>query len=287
MRPGDGADGRAGARRRSRSGAAGISSPRLRGGGQRARERRFPGEGAGAGAGAAAIGPRAPSAPARVRGGSPAGRGIFAGRRRRLDFDRLQVPWRHGSGVSTGAGGLDRRGAAGLAVFTRRGAATGVTASPVGRRPPGLLSPPRAEALGVSAYDALVGTFRPRCRACLPTNRAPRPLRSCSTRSHLDAVLLFQKRHHVLAREVEQLRDFVNPNCCQKYALRSFRLRRSTLFVLLRPQVPLHSAGSSTTAADSCGTAQTLRHATGRIPRRLGGGRLAVSFPTRLLRAPL
>ena len=31
---------------------------------------------------------------------------------------------------------------------------------------------------------------------------------------HLDAVIALQQRHHFLARGVEQLRDFVNPDCC-------------------------------------------------------------------------
>src|SRR5207244_1396552 len=33
---------------------------------------------------------------------------------------------------------------------------------------------------------------------------------------HLDAMVLLQERHDILAREVEKLRDFINPNCCQK-----------------------------------------------------------------------
>src|SRR6185295_1666408 len=36
---------------------------------------------------------------------------------------------------------------------------------------------------------------------------------------HLDAMVLLQKRHDVLALEVEKLCDFVNPNCCQKLPL--------------------------------------------------------------------
>ena len=68
---------------------------------------------------------------------------------------------------------------------------------------------------GVSANEAFEGTLSPRCRAMrddeLPRDdlfdRARRAL-------HLDAVIALEQRHHFLARGVEKLRDFVNPDCC-------------------------------------------------------------------------
>ena len=64
---------------------------------------------------------------------------------------------------------------------------------------------------------------------------------------HLDAVVALQQRDHFLARGVEQLRDFVNPDCCQieTSALSSrltpsrFRVRRRLLRSPRLPSVAL------------------------------------------------
>ena len=74
----------------------------------------------------------------------------------------------------TGAGaGISPAGAAGLAVLTRRGAGIAGAAGFGGSaaRPAGFFADPRdVTGACVSAYAALDGTFKPRCRACFVTN---------------------------------------------------------------------------------------------------------------------
>ena len=116
-------------------------------------------------------------------------------------------------------------GAAGLAVFTSRGAGIGGAAGfcGSGALPPGFLTPPR-EAVGVSANEAFDGTLIPRCRA-RRVDELPRDdfLDRARCALHLDAVIAFQQRDDFLARGVEQLRDFVDPNCCQIETSARFR----------------------------------------------------------------
>ena len=116
-------------------------------------------------------------------------------------------------------------------------------------------APPRTAA-GVSANEAFVGTLMPRCRASrldeLPRDdlfdRARRAL-------HLDAVVRLQQRDHFLAGGVEQLRDSVNPNCCQietsarsvtsVFAAGSSAGRRCRVASARRAQRPLGAAASA------------------------------------------
>src|SRR6266545_3645688 len=118
-----------------------------------------------------------------------------------------------GSAVSGAATTGSAAGAAGFAVLTRRGAGIAGAAGFAGSAalPPGFLSPPLFAGPGVSANDAFVGILMFRCRACFPTNS-----RATTSSIVLDAVVLFEKGHDFLAREVEQLRDLINPDCCQK-----------------------------------------------------------------------